>query len=80
MTLLPPALTPTELDRIAQDVLTARQYEAWKISETMVDRYGRPAGYVRVSLALQCSPANARYLLNRARTKLGNHLTDHYGY
>lgn len=59
-------------------MLTERQYLAWKISDTAVDRYGRRAGYVRVSPALQCSPSNTRYLLYRARQKLGEHLADRY--
>lgn len=69
-------MTDRDLVELARTILPARQYEAWKISETLPTRDGKPAGYLRVSMVMGCSPENARALLRKARTKLANHLDE----
>ena len=64
-------MTNDQLVELAQRVLTPRQFQAWKISETMLDpKTGEPAGKYRVAYLLDCSPETARDLLRKARRKL----------
>lgn len=63
-------MTNEALVELAQRVLTDRQFQAWKISETLLDQQGRPAGKYRVAYLLGCSPETARDLLRKARRKL----------
>lgn len=63
-------MTNDDLVELARQVLTERQFEAWKISETLIDQQGRPAGKHRVAYLLGCSPETARDLLRKARRKL----------
>ena len=63
-------MTNEALVELAQRVLTDRQFQAWKISETLLDQQGRPAGKYRVAYLLDCSPETARDLLRKARRKL----------
>lgn len=63
-------MTNEALVDLARQVLTDRQFQAWKISETLLDQQGRPAGKYRVAYLLDCSPETARDLLRKARRKL----------
>lgn len=63
-------MTNEALVELARQVLTERQFQAWKISETLLDDRGRPAGKYRVAYLLDCSPETARDLLRKARRKL----------
>lgn len=69
-------MTNEALVELARQVLTERQFQAWKISETILDQQGRPAGKHRVAYLLGCSPETARDLLRKARTKLAQALID----
>ena len=63
-------MTNEALVELARQVLTDRQFQAWKISETLLDQQGQPAGKYRVAYLLGCSPETARDLLRKARRKL----------
>lgn len=69
-------MTNDDLVELARQVLTDRQFEAWKISETLIDHLGRPAGKYRVAYLLGCSPETARDLLRKARAKVAQALID----
>ena len=69
-------MTNDQLVDLARKVLTPRQFEAWKISETILDHDGQPAGKYRVAYLLGCSPETARDLLRKARRKLAQAMLD----
>lgn len=70
-------MTNDDLVDLARKVLTPRQFQAWKISETLLDDRGQPAGKYRVAYLLDCSPETARDLLRKARRKLAQAMLEH---